>query len=180
MQLVRMYVKAMENGGTVDSIGIAKQEEHRRKLAVEWYNAMATDKELEFLNEKTNDFGERLKMAEGLTDIVLKRMAKMYEGYGVEKPPKYMQPPDPRQRGVKRKAPPIAFFEKQRSAFKSHCESKGSTHTTGINLFTKPDRASFQTWRKAYELDGEGPVVAPPATDVAPPAARGGGVGGWF
>jgi hypothetical protein len=173
LNAISFYFKPMENGGEVDTIGIDAQEAWRRRLVVKLNNAMATEEELALLKSSENEYGERLKVA---TDLVLLRLSKMYEGYGVTKVPKLLQP---QKRGVKRKAPPISFFENQRTAFVKHCkDTKVYVRGDAGALFSEPDRASVQAWRAAAtNLMGEVPIVMPEQT---PAVASQGGVMSMF
>lgn len=140
---------------------------HIRRLVVKKCNAVATDEEQAFLKSSESEYGERLRMVTNLTDLVLKRTAKILEGHGMSKLPKMLQPPNKKSAGVKRKAPTISFFENTRYSFVKHCtETKTCSDAQANGMFTDPDRATVQQWRIASERGGAGPIVAPP---VLPP-----------
>ena len=170
------YLNTMAKGGEVDRRGLEKQDVSRRRLVLQLYNAMATDEEQAFLKSSDSEYGKRLRMVTDLTDLVLKRLSKIFEGYGA-KVPKLLKAPD--KKGVKRKAPPISFFDNSRNAFVKHCNTTNKCSPAQVNgLFTEPDRATVQRWRSEAERGGEGPVVAPPELPTVPP--QGGVIGAFF
>ena len=96
-------------------MGVDKQVVNKRRLVVKQYNAMATEEEQAFLKSSESEYGERLRMVTNLTDLVLKRTARILEGHGMTKLPKVLQPPNKRSAGVKRKAPTVSFFGEHQS-----------------------------------------------------------------
>ena len=172
------YLNTMAKGGEMERIGLEKQDVNRRRLVLTLYNAMATDEEQAFLKSRDSEYGERLRMVTDLTDLVLKRLSKIFEGYGA-KLPTLLRPPDKKSRGVKNKAPPISFFDNSRNAFVKHCKTTNKCTPAHANgLFTEPDRATVQRWRSEAKRGGEWPVVAPPELPTVPP--QGGGIGAFF
>ena len=122
-----------------------------------------------------NDYGERLRLTEDLNELVLTRLACMYKGYGAKLPKVLEQP----KRGMKRKVPPVSFFENQKTLFVNHCK-KEKIYVRGSagDMFTGPDRVSIQAWRAEYERGGVAPAVVPEQPPAA--ASRGGMMGALF
>ena len=100
------YLRAMEKGGEVETVGIDRQVATKRRLVLKMYNAMATEAEQAKLKSSESDYGERLRLTEDLNELVLTRLACMYKGYGAKLPKVLEQP----KRGMKRKVPPVSFF----------------------------------------------------------------------